>query len=633
MATAIKNSKISHFKLSDKQNSFNDLWKDLLDNYSAITAVVDDYSGFKLTYKELYNKICLFSAGLQDLGLNKGDHVSIFSENSSKWLITDQAILMAGGVNAVRGSQAPAEELLYILEHSDSKSLIVENLETFNKVKEFPLDFVICLSDEEINSEISKNYDIYSFNQIISCGKQVSQIPVEISRDDVATIVYTSGTTNKPKGVMLTNGNLLSQLGAISEVLEVFSGKTSLNMLPTWHIYERTCEYFLLSCGVTLHYTNTANFKTDIKRYNPNYIITVPRIWEAVYNGIQAELRKQPVSKQKFLNFLMKHSQQYIKSSRIANFVCVENIKCSIPKRLKAFVNSWLTHSLHSLTEKLLYKKLRLVLGKNFELGICGGGALAGNLEDFYEAAGIGIIVGYGLTETSPVLTFRDKDNNLKLSVGKPLRGTEIKIVNPETGKKEGYFKTGVVMAKGAQVMKGYYKNPKATAEVLSKDGWLNTGDLGWLTPKNDLVLTGRHKDLIVLSNGENIEPQPLESVCLTSNYVDQIMLIGQDKNHLGALICPNVDFVKDWAKKQSVNHADSSHIYHCPEVQKLFKKELNTLIQKRAGFRDFERINRIKLIKEPFTIENGLLTRTMKVKKAEIQKKYELLIEEMFKK
>ena len=236
MATAIKNVKTNRFKFYDnskKQNSFNDLWNILLENYSDITAVVDDYSGFKLTYKELYDKICLFSAGLQNLGVNKGDHVCLFSENSSKWLISDQAILIAGGVDAVRGSQAPADELIYILEHSDSKGLIVENLETYEKVKDFPVDFAICLSDEEIPSD----YNVYSFEQVIARGQQVTPAPVEISREDVATIVYTSGTTNKPKGVMLSNGNLLSQIAGISEVFEVIPGKSALNMLPTWHVY------------------------------------------------------------------------------------------------------------------------------------------------------------------------------------------------------------------------------------------------------------------------------------------------------------------------------------------------------------------------------------------------------------
>ena len=377
-----------------------------------------------------------------------------------------------------------------------------------------------------------------------------------------------------------------------------------------------------------MNYTNTANFKADIKKYNPHYVITVPRIWEAIYNGIQTEIKKQPAFKQKSLNFFLEQSQKHIKASRIANFVCAENIKCSIASRLEAFTISKLTYPMHKMAESLLYKKLRLALGNNFKIGICGGGALAGHLEDFYEAAGIEIRVGYGLTETAPVLTLRNDEANLKLSAGKPLPRTEIKIVNPETGKKEGYFKTGVVMARGEQVMKGYYKNPEATKQVLSEDGWFNTGDLGWLTPKNDLILTGRYKDLIVLSNGENIEPQPIEEVCLTSPYIDQIMLVGQDKNHLGALICPNIETIKD-----CTNHADASHIYHCPQVKKLLKKELNTLIQKRSGYRNFQLINRLKMIDEPFTIENGLMTRTMKIKKAEIQKKYEFLIEEMFKK
>lgn len=637
MPTALHDLKKRHLLLiSDKKNSLSEVWQDFLEFYPDITAVVDRYNDFKLSYKELYEYIYRFASGLQSLGVNKGDHICLFSENSSKWLIADQAIIMAGGVDAVRGSQTPSEELFYILEHSGSKALIAENLETINKLADYlknhPLSFIICLSNEEIPAEIRDNYNVYSFNQVIARGKRAPLNPVKLKRDDIATLVYTSGTTAKPKGVMITHGNFLSQLSVLGEVLGISPGETALNILPSWHIYERTCEYYLLSRGVTLNYTNVQNFKNDIQLYKPDCLIAVPRIWEAIYIGVQGELKKQPDLKQKLIKFLLKSGETFIKSKRIINSQCLDNIKFTVSGRLKALMKYSLTFLLHKLGEKLIYNKLRSALGGNFRIGISGGGLLAGYLEDFYETIGIEILVGYGLTETSPVLTLRNQSRNLRKSAGKPVHQTEIKIVDPENSQEQGFLKTGLVLVRGPQVMKGYFKDKRATDEVLSSDGWLNTGDLGWLTPAKDLILTGRNKEIIVLSNGENIEPQPLEDACLTSPFINQIMLVGQDKSHLGALISPDFQALQDWAEKQDYKYADVSHIYNCPRIYKLFKKELKERLQKRLNSRSFEKVQCFKLLQEPFTIENGLLTRTMKIKKAEVQEKYKDQIEDMFK-
>lgn len=637
MATAIKQLKKNHLLLvSDKRNSLPELWQDILELYPDITAVVDKYNDLNLTYKELYQYIYWFASGLQSLGLNKGDHICLFSENSSKWLISDQAVLMTGGVNAVRGSQTPAEELFYIIQHSDSKGLIIENSETINKLipylNNYPLDFIICLSDEKLSEDVKDSFNIYSFNQVIAKGKRSSLKQVNIKREDLASLVYTSGTTAKPKGVMISHDNFLSQLSSYADVLNISPGESALNILPTWHIYERTCEYYLLSRGVTFNYTNVSNFKKDIDFYKPNYLIAVPRIWEAIYQGIHSEIKKMPGIKQKFVKFLLNTGKTYVKSKRIINNQCVDNIKFSLESRFYALIQMFLSYIPYKFAETLLYEKLRTALGGKLIIGISGGGALAGYLEDFYEAININILVGYGLTETSPVLTIRKIENNLKKSAGRPLNKTEIKIVDPENFNELGFLQTGLVMARGPQVMKGYYKDKKATEKILSNDGWLNTGDLGWLTPKKDLILTGRRKDIIVLSNGENIEPQPLEEACLTSPYINQIIMVGQDKSHLGALISPNLENIKEWAEKNNLKYTDSRLICNCPNIQKLFRKELKNCMQKRINARSYEKIHCFKILDEPFTVDNGLLTRTMKVKKSEIQKRYNKEIEDMFK-
>ncbi|OGI00179.1 MAG: hypothetical protein A2Y25_00330 [Candidatus Melainabacteria bacterium GWF2_37_15] len=575
-----------------KNKGLTSIWEELVLNYAGITAVIDRYSDFELTYKELHQLILDFASGLQSMGLKKDDHVCLFSENSAKWLVADQAVLMCGAVNAVRSSQAPTEELLYILNHSDSTVLIAENLATVEKLKDYSLNFIICLSDENILQD-----NVYSFKDVVALGKKQEFNPVEIEKDDLATLVYTSGTTGKPKGVMLTHGNLLSQITALVEPLGISPGDKALNMLPTWHTYERTCEYYLLSRGVTMAYTNVINFKEDIKRYNHHFLVSVPRIWEALHSGIHTELKKLPYTRQKLARFLLKTSETHIKARRILTNMTIDGHN----NKLHALVSLCATYPAYKLGEKLIFKKIRSALGKNFKQGISGGGALAGYLENFYETVGINITVGYGLTETSPVLTLRKRHFNLRNSAGKPIPGTEIKIQD------------GVVFARGAQIMKGYYKDQQATNEILSPDGWLNTGDMGWLTPENDLILTGRCKDIIVLSNGENIEPQPLEDALLQSPYISQVMLIGQDQAHLGALIVLNPEASEN------------------PGIEKILKKELKEHIQKRPNFRTFEAIKCFRIIDEPFSIENGLLTRTMKVKKPEVYKKYSYLVDEMF--
>jgi len=643
--------KLSVF-FNKKIQSITDLWEFYSVNYADIKAVIDKYSDCESTYKDFYEKIKLLSRGLQSLGLKQGEHVSLFSENSSKWLLADQAILFSGAVNAVRGSAAPDDELKYILEHSDSIGLVAENLLVITRLKEnlenAGLKFIVCLSNEDIPDFIKENLPVYKLDEVMKFGKDFSHSPVKIKKDDLATLIYTSGTTGSPKGVMLTHGNLLSQVKAVKNRIFIDKGSLALSVLPTWHSYERTGEYFILACGCTLAYTNLINLKSDIKELKPDIFISVPRIWEAFYNGIHMELGKLPVNKQKFIQTCLKISEIYIKSKRIAENKDISNINSSLTQKVKAAFVAILLYPVHNFADKSIYHKIRLAFGGNLKQGITGGGAIARHLDDFYETAGINIINGYGLTETSPILTANSLKGNLRGSVGRALEETELKIVDPETfiplktpDKHTNLFslkglnsfnKSGLVMARGPQVMKGYYKNPKETDKILSKDGWINTGDLGWISKNGELVLTGRAKDVIVLSNGENIEPQPIEDACLKSPFIDQIILVGQDQASLGALIIPNEDSIKLWTERNNIKHHDTSEIMKKPEVQKFFKQILTECVKSRPHYRPFEKIQHLKILDEPFTVENGLMTQTMKLRKNEIQKRYEDLIKEMFK-
>jgi long-chain acyl-CoA synthetase len=599
-------------------NSIGELWQIYAGKYADIKVVVDKYNDYDYSYKEFYEKIKLFTGGLQYLGLQNGEHVCLFSENSAKWLLSDQSVMLAGGVDAVRGSAAPSEELDYILEHSDSIGLIAENLSVLQKLNQnklAELKFIIVFSDEDI----SGYNNVYKVEDILALGEQHEYEPVKIDKESLATIIYTSGTTGKPKGVMLSHKNLLSQIKNLKSRI-IFGRKDKfLSVLPTWHAYERTVEYYILSNGATIYYTNLINLKTDIKKVKPDFFVSVPRIWEAFYTGIHTELAKQPQKKQRFIKNCLKISENYIKSKRLATNYDVFNQNPDLLIRLNAVINAIMLYPLHILADKMVYGKIRQAFGGNLRQGITGGGAIAKHLDMFYEVLGINVVNGYGMTETSPILAVNSLEGNLRGSVGRPIDETEIKI-----------SKDGVVFARGPQVMTGYYKNPDETAKILSSDGWINTGDIGWLADNGELVLTGRAKDIIVLSNGENIEPQPIEDACLTSPYIDQIMLVGQDEAALGALVIPNSENILNWAQNNNLS-CDISDIEKKPEIQKLFKQELAECVQSRPNYRPFERIHNFKLLTEPFSVDNGLMTQTMKLRKHEIQKRYEPLIKEMF--
>ncbi|MGL5035583.1 MAG: AMP-binding protein, partial [Microcystaceae cyanobacterium] len=306
-----------------------------------------------------------------------------------------------------------------------------------------------------------------------------------------------------------------------------------------------------------------------------------------------------------------------------------------------ARLQSYLLAPFHQLGDRLVYAKIREGTGGNLKTLVSGGGSLAKHLDDFYEIVNIPVLVGYGLTETAPVTNARTPERNLRYSSGQPIPKTEIRIVDPETRQPLPPEQTGLVLIRGPQVMLGYYNKPEATAKAIDPDGWFDSGDLGWVTAANDLVLTGRAKDTIVLSNGENIEPQPLEDACLRSDYIDQIMLVGQDQKALGALIVPNLDALTKWVENQQlsltfpptstpVEALAQTDLYN-KAVLDLFRQELNREVKNRPGYRVDDQIKVINLILEPFSQDNGMMTQTLKIKRPVVTEHYRGIIDGMF--
>ncbi|NJR76470.1 MAG: long-chain fatty acid--CoA ligase [Scytonema sp. CRU_2_7] len=595
-----------------------------------------------INYTQLAEQIQKFAAGLQALGVKAGDRISLIADNSPRWFIADQGIMTAGAVDAVRSSQAEKEELLFIVANSGSTALVLEDLKTLKKLQDrlndLPVQFVILLSDEAAQEDSLK---VLNFSQLIEIGSNHSLEPVEQNYETLATLIYTSGTTGKPKGVMLSHGNLLHQVTTFGTVVQPKVGDIALSILPSWHSYERTVEYFLLSQGCGQVYTNLRSVKRDLKEIKPHYMVAVPRLWESIYEGAQKQFREQPANKQRLINFLLSNSDRYIKAKRIAEGLSLEHLESSAIERLSAKILASSLFPIHALGEKLVYAKVREATGGRIKDVISGGGALPKHIDNFFEIIGVEILQGYGLTETSPVTHVRRPWHNVRGSSGQTLPATETKIVDPQTRKPLPVGERGLVLLKGPQIMQGYYQNPEATAKAIDAEGWFDSGDLGWVTPQNDLVLTGRAKDTIVLTNGENIEPQPIEDACLRSPYIDQIMLVGQDQRSLGALIVPNIEALEKWAETQNLTSSTpGDNLTASPSqkidleskiIQELFRKELNREVQNRPGYRIDDRIGPFKLIPEPFSIENGLMTQTLKIRRHVVAESYRDIINAMF--
>ncbi len=652
--TEPERAKLSRLVDYSSVRSLSEIWSIAQEHFGETIALKDPHvkPEVVITYAQLEQQIRQFAASLQALGVKPESRVALFADNSPRWLIADQGIMTSGAIDVVRSAQADREELLFILTDSGSTTLVIEDSKTLKKLRNYldlaAIGLVILLSDEQPDAD--ETLKVLNYPALMAVGSTHQLQPVSRSRQMLATLMYTSGTTGKPRGVMLSHGNLLHQVTTFGVVVQPQVGAHILSILPTWHVYERTVEYFLLSQGCTQVYTNIRQIKRDFKEFKPQYMVGVPRIWESIYEGVQKQFREQPASKQRLINFLLANSQRYIEARRIVRGLSLKQLHPSTPQRLAAGIQTAALQPLHALADRLVYRQVReQATGGQTKQLISGGGSLAMHLENFFEIVGIEIFVGYGLTETSPVTNVRRPERNLRPSAGPPMPATEIQIVDSETLKPVSPGKRGLVMVRGPQIMQGYYQNPEATAKAIDAEGWFNTGDLGWVTPDNDLVLTGRAKDTIVLTNGENIEPLPIEDACLRSPYIYQIVLVGQDQRSLGALIVPNLEALQQWAVTQNRHlipipidaeetTQSNSLQTNTPEiqldsqiVQDLFRQELTREVQNRPGYRLDDRIGPFKLILEPFSQENGMLTQTLKIKRPVVMERYHGTINEMF--
>jgi long-chain acyl-CoA synthetase len=599
-----------------------------------------------LSFRQLRQGIETAASGFASLGVTSGDVVALFAENGPRWLLADQGLMRSGAADAVRGSAAPVEELRYILADSGAVGLVVESAALLERLaldgpQRARLRFVVVLEgevpsgwssatpteagsaagegDASTSREIPPSIPCLGWDQLLERGAAQPPPPwPEGGPQRLATLLYTSGTTGEPKGVPLSHANLLHQVQNLGVAVAPQAGDRVLSILPIWHAYERSAEYFLLACGACQTYTSLKNFRTDLQKVRPQYMISVPRIWEAIYAGFEDALAAMPASRRRLLELGLANSGRFHLCRRRARDL---TLAPEAPgTRLVAAAEAALRWPLHGLAGVLLWSKVRQQLvGGALRTAISGGGALPIHVDGFFEAVGIELLVGYGLTETSPVLTCRRPWANRRGSAGRPLEGTALKIVDPESRRTLALGERGLVLARGPQVMAGYFGKPEASAKAIDAEGWFDTGDLGLLMADGSLVLTGRAKDTIVLSSGENIEPGPLEDALAASPLVEQVMLVGQDRKQLAALLVPRVEPLVAWARAQGLSlplgaQGDGAD----PALLKALNRECNRVLAARAGSRPDERLAGVALV-APFTIENGLLTQTLKQRRDRI--------------
>jgi len=697
------------------------MWTELAKVHPNGIALIDDHlcddQKIELTFSDMNQIVNQAALAFARMGLTKGQHVAILAENSARWLQVDHGIQRAGGVSAVRGADAPLDEIRYIYEHSDSAGIAVlqgprllnklllpkdddsnsnsddsdsdndndssdkssclglsneshgpvKNVVLMHREKktQADLDAIMEACDHEI--KISFWDDLLAQEESTAKSIKASEFP-KITKDNLSTIVYTSGTTGSPKGVMLSHGNLLHQTShrlAPSrpyEETEPLPGETMVSLLPVWHITERSFELWMLCRGCKVVYSSIRYFKNDMAKHKPEWLVLVPRVLEKIASGVQDKFSSGSAAVKALSKLFTATGKIRAKNAAIgAGLVVGNSDEPSGLRRLVGKATVAAVAPLNFVGNKLVWSKVQDGFGGNVKTIISGGSALAGNLESFYATAGFNIIVGYGLTECAPLLAFRRTDGNLVTAgcCGKACLDTEVRVVDPESRATSDSDRPslpdgeiGVVIGRGPQVMRGYYKNPKATSEAVDEYGWFDSGDLGRINPATgDLILTGRVKDTIVLSNGENIEPIPLEDAIIggSNGLIEQIMLTGQDGRRLIAIavLSPTELAASGFlSKDEATRLQEASEQVNDPKCDaedcaiasallqkasedlrsnKELQKSLASLATEatKEGFRNFEKVNTVYLTIEPFAMANGQLTQSYKVKRDSVYERY----------
>lgn len=595
-----------------------------------------------VTYKELYDNSQAFAGGLLALGTVRGEKVGLISDNRKEWEQADMGIMTIGACDVPRGCDASEKDLKYILSFTEVKTCIVENEFQIRKIlnvkDEIPTLKRFIIFEEPTENEVKlckeAKIDLLRFYDVVEDGKKYNEkntgkVEAEIEAgqwDDIAAIIFTSGTTGVPKGVTLSHGNFITQLDELQERIYLKPAERAICVLPVWHVFQRLVEYVIISQAAVLCYSKPIGsiLLPDMLALNPTLLPAVPRVFEAVYEGITKKMRRTGGIVEALFNFFTAiaicHSWMDRKMFR-KNFMTHNEFT---PGYWLLFIIPWLLlYPWKLLGNVLVFKKVKAMLGTNFRAGVAGGGAYPKAIDQFFWALGINVVEGYGMTETAPVVAVRPVDAPIFGCIGTPIRGVSARIVDMEGNVLKPGNK-GVLQIKGGTVMKGYYKRPELTEKAISPDGWLDTGDLAIESIHGELKILGRVKDTIVLTGGENIEPLPLEAKMQESRFIQTAVVVGQDQRNLGALILPNQEEFELWANENNISFKDFEDLVKKPEAYKLIEDEIKELINAKNGFRMFEKIVKFAFLTKPFEVGKELSAKQeiMRYKLTEIYEK-----------
>ncbi len=629
--------------------------KDQADKYGEIIA---QYKRLKngdfepIKYRDLFQIGMDFAAALLLLGVQREEPIGLISDNRAEWLQADIGIMSIGAVDVPRGCDATIIDLEKILSITECKVVIAENNSQINKIislkEKLPhIQKIITFEEKElVKDEVKQavadnNVELYYYSNLITDGQKwriehKGVVETELEKgtiEDTATIIFTSGTTGTPKGVMLSHKNFLTQLDEIVERIYLNPGDKALSVLPVWHVFEREVEYVIMIQAATICYSKPVGsiLLADFKRFNPQVLPAVPRVFEAVYDGITKKMRKTGGIVNKMFNFFVGVAiiQKRMTRKMFNQNACFTSY--FTPLWWILFFIPWiLLWPLYGLGNLLVFRKIKSMLGTDFRVGVAGGGAFPPKIDEFFWAIGVNVVEGYGLTETAPIVSVRPIAAPVFRTIGSPIRGVKARIVDPQDGFVLGRCKEGVLQIKGDTVMKGYYKNPEMTAKVMTVDGWLDTGDLAIFTIHDELQIKGRIKDTIVLRGGENLEPLPIEMKLAESRYIKAAVVVGQDKRYLGALILVNSDEVQTYAEENGIQYDTFENFLHSEVVHKLFETEISNLVNSKTGFKMFERINKFVLITKDFEVGVELSAK-QEIMRFRINDIYKKEIESMF--
>jgi long-chain acyl-CoA synthetase len=609
------------------------------------------------SYSSIHTDGVALAEALIELGVNAKDNIGLMADHRLEWVVVDCGILSAGAADVPRGTDVTESELEYILNHSEAKIVFVEHekmLEKLNKVKpKLPNLKTIIIMDPEA----AKVSGVLSLGDLIEKGKKLIQSGSkkheerisQISKDDIFTLIYTSGTTGLPKGVMLTHGNMLYQLDTVLPVLKISSDARFLSILPVWHIFERVFMYGSVYLGASTYFTNVRDMRDDFQKAKPNFMASAPRLWESIYTGIYAKLndpKQTPAARKKIFDAAYSLSKTFHANLRFIKGQEVDyegrNALASFIKGIFYAISLPIIYIPYKLLDTIALSKIRAATGGALKATVSGGGALQRHVDAFFNDIGLSVIEGYGMTETAPVISCRTWDYPIMGSVGRVAPNCEVQL-RDFTGNLVAHVKTdgtiegkrgqnakGIVFVRGPQVMKGYYKNPEATNKAL-KDGWMDTGDIGFINYNDCLTLSGRAKETIVLLGGENVEPVPIEGKISESVFIHQVMVVGQDQKNLGAIIVPDFTKLKEWCAQNGIADADEKTLIENPKVLDLYKKEIKELNSSKNGFKSFEQVTPFFLITKQFEVGDEM-TNLFKLKRHVITEKYKDKIAALYK-